>query len=173
MPGLVVGRTDGGRGSLAPGTRWQGDRSDRRRPRTRAFPWLYGTLVDSPAFERFRPYFTDDTTWAEDDPAIEALCGEIQDRGLFALRDLRTGQLRLGVPLYQDGDTVWFRISLRHANPDDLTSVCPTVPRHAIRRNPLGCAAGESGSHLRTMNIVYLGRTTRDGEVRATSWRLT
>jgi hypothetical protein len=52
------------------------------------FPWTYGTLVSSPEFERFRPYFTDPDEWPDDDPAFEALYGEVQSRGGFILHDL-------------------------------------------------------------------------------------
>jgi hypothetical protein len=74
------------------------------------FPWTYGVLVNSPAFERFRPYFTDSEDWPDDDPAIEALCGEVQDRGGFVLRDHQTGESHPGIGLNQRGDSVWFRI---------------------------------------------------------------
>jgi hypothetical protein len=74
------------------------------------FPFTYGRLVDSPAFERFRRYFTDDNDWAEDDPEIEALCGEIQDCGGFLLREMLSGVFYRGVCLNHDGsEGVWFR----------------------------------------------------------------
>jgi hypothetical protein len=74
------------------------------------FPWTYGVLVESPGFERFRPYFTNPDDWPEDDPAIEALCGEVHARGGFALRDFQTGALHQGIRLNQRGESVWFRI---------------------------------------------------------------
>lgn len=74
------------------------------------FPWTYGVLVDSPEFERSRPYFTDPDDWPEDDPAIEALCGEVDARGDFTLRDLQTGQIYPRMWLNQRGEYVWFRI---------------------------------------------------------------
>lgn len=77
---------------------------------TYEYPWTYGTLVDSPEFERFRPYFTDPEGWADDDPAMEALCGEVQHRGWFVLRDLKTGELHRGFLFNQDEELVWFRI---------------------------------------------------------------
>ena len=74
------------------------------------YPFAYGRLVDSPAFERFRRYFTDDDDWAEDDPEIEALCGEVQGRGGFMLREMSSGTLYRGVCLNHDGrEGVWFR----------------------------------------------------------------
>ena len=57
------------------------------------FPWTYGSLVDSPQFERFRSYFTSEDEWPEDDPAFEELCGEIQSKGGFAIRDVSTNTL--------------------------------------------------------------------------------
>ena len=74
------------------------------------FPWTYGRLVNSPAFERFRRYFTDDNDWPEDDPELDALCGEVHDRGWFVLRDVSSGVVYPGVLLHHDGrDVVWFR----------------------------------------------------------------
>src|SRR5262245_4587665 len=74
------------------------------------FPWTYGRLVESPGFERFRPYFTDPDDWPEDDPAIEALCAEVHSRGGFVLHDFQTGEVHQGVRLNQRGEAVWFRI---------------------------------------------------------------
>lgn len=81
-----------------------------------SFPFTYGVLVDSPAFERFRRYFTDDTTWPEDDEELEALCGEVDDRDDFVLRDTSTGVAYGGVCLnHNGGQIVWFR----HGDPVD------------------------------------------------------
>lgn len=77
---------------------------------TREFPWAYGRLADSPAFERFRRYFADESDRADDDPEIEALCGEIAGRGGFMLREMPSGTLYRGVRLNHDGgEGVWFR----------------------------------------------------------------
>ncbi len=79
------------------------------------FPWTYGRLVDSPAFERFRRYFTDDNDWPDDDPELEALCGEVQDKGRFVLRNVASGDAYQGVCLNHDGGgVVWFR----HGDPE-------------------------------------------------------
>ena len=77
------------------------------------FPWTYGNLVDSPQFERFRTYFTNEDDWPEDDPAFEKLCGEINSKGGFAIREVSTNTLYRGVRLNQEKDVVWFR----HADP--------------------------------------------------------
>lgn len=74
------------------------------------FPWTYGKLFESPGFERFRVYFTDPEYWPNDDPAIEALCSEVQDRGGFVLRDFQTGQSHPGIIFNQRAESVWFRI---------------------------------------------------------------
>jgi hypothetical protein len=73
------------------------------------FPWTYGVVVPSSEFERFRQYFTDSETWPEDDPAIEALCAEVNSRGGFRLRDLETGRAYESVTLNQNSEYVWFR----------------------------------------------------------------
>jgi hypothetical protein len=75
-----------------------------------SFPFTYGRLVESPAFERFRRYFTDDNDWPDDDPELEALCGEVQARGRFVLREMPSGVAYRGVCLNHDGgEVVWFR----------------------------------------------------------------
>jgi hypothetical protein len=74
------------------------------------FPFTYGRLVESPAFERFRRYFTDPNDWPDDDPGLEALCGEVRARGGFVLRELAAGMAYRGVCLSHDGgEVVWFR----------------------------------------------------------------
>lgn len=74
------------------------------------FPWTYGRLINSPEFERFRTYFTDDNDWPEDDVDLEAVCGEVHTRGDFVIRDLSSGVVYQGVRLNHDGeDGVWFR----------------------------------------------------------------
>jgi hypothetical protein len=73
------------------------------------FPWATGRLVDSPRFERFKDYFNsaEDGRWNED---LEVLGTEIQTRGDFILRDLKTGAIRSSVSLYEGCDnTVYFR----------------------------------------------------------------
>lgn len=74
------------------------------------FPFTYGQLVDSPEFERFRRYFTDDNDWLEEDQELEALCGEVLDRGGFVLREVPSGVVYQGVCLNHNGrQVVWFR----------------------------------------------------------------
>jgi hypothetical protein len=73
------------------------------------FPWTYGTLVDSPQFERFRVYFTNDENWPESDPVFESLCGEIDAKGGFAIREMSTNILYRDVRLNQENNIVWFR----------------------------------------------------------------
>lgn len=74
------------------------------------FPFTYGRLIDSPVFERFRPYFTDDNDWPENDTQLQALCGEVRERGGFLLREIPTGIAYGGVCLNHDGgQVVWFR----------------------------------------------------------------
>jgi hypothetical protein len=94
--------------------RWQLELGDKVIARIDAdeydFPFTYGRLVDSPAFERFRRYFTDDNDWPDDDPQLEALCGEVHDQGCFILREMPTGVAYRGVCLNHDGEqVVWFR----------------------------------------------------------------
>ncbi|MCC7423873.1 MAG: hypothetical protein IT428_26715 [Planctomycetaceae bacterium] len=75
-----------------------------------SFPFTYGRMVGSPAFERFRLYFSDPDNWPDDDPQFEALCREIRDRGRFVLREMTSGIAYRGVCLNHDGrDVVWFR----------------------------------------------------------------
>ncbi len=74
------------------------------------FPWTHGRLVDSPAFDRFRPYFSNSDNWPDDDPEFEALCGEVDAAGGFVLRELPGGTVYGGVCLNHDGgQVVWFR----------------------------------------------------------------
>jgi hypothetical protein len=74
------------------------------------FPFTYGCLVESPEFERFRPYFADPDAWPDDDKEFEALCGEIVARGGFLLREVASGVTYRGVCLnHDDGNVVWFR----------------------------------------------------------------
>lgn len=75
-----------------------------------AFPWTHGELVDSPLFDRFRVYFSDDAQWPET-PEFDALLAEIQHSGRFALTDAGSGQRFSNVTLWHDGDAVWFRCS--------------------------------------------------------------
>jgi hypothetical protein len=74
------------------------------------FPWTYGRLVDSPGFERFRLFFSDTDDWPEDDAELEAICGEVQNRGGFVLRDLKTGEVHENLSFNHKGEYVWFRI---------------------------------------------------------------
>jgi hypothetical protein len=99
---------------MAEVTRWQleldGEVIARIDADEYAFPWTYGRLVDSPQFERFLRYFTDSNDWPDDDPELEALCGEVHTRGRFVLRALSTGMAYQGVCLNHDGgQMVWFR----------------------------------------------------------------
>jgi len=74
------------------------------------FPWTYGTLIDSPKFERFRTYHTDPDEWPDDNLEFDTLIGEIRDRGGFVLRDLQSGEVHPGIRLHHRGNSVWFRI---------------------------------------------------------------
>jgi hypothetical protein len=74
------------------------------------FPFTYGRLVDSSAFERFRKYFTDSNDWPDEDLSLEALCSEVQNRGGFLLRMMSSGVAYRGICLNHDGGQgVWFR----------------------------------------------------------------
>jgi hypothetical protein len=74
------------------------------------FPFTYGTLVESPEFERFRRFFTDCNDWPDDDEELEALCGEVGARGNFVVRDMCSGVAYAGVCLnHSGGQVVWFR----------------------------------------------------------------
>ena len=72
------------------------------------FPWTYATLIDAATFDRFRRYFSDEETWP-DTPQFDALLAEVQAKGGFVLRNLRTGESFGSVRLHQEGNTVWFR----------------------------------------------------------------
>lgn len=74
------------------------------------FPWTHGRLVDSPGFERFRTYFSDDEQWP-DAREFEDLCAEIQRSGRFCIANPATGEHFGDVCLHHDGDHVWFRYS--------------------------------------------------------------
>ena len=74
----------------------------------REFPWTYAKLIDSPAFERFRPHFSDDESWP-DTPEFDALREEVRAKGRFVLRHLTTHQAYHHVTLHQAGADVWFR----------------------------------------------------------------
>ena len=65
-------------------------------------------LMDSPAFERFRPYFSEDDSWP-DPPEFDAFCEEARAKGCFVLRHLTTGRAYHHVTLRQAGEVVWFR----------------------------------------------------------------
>jgi hypothetical protein len=73
------------------------------------FPWTYGHLVNTSKFERFRPYFTDATSWPEEDSDLDALCAEVRAKGGFILNCLETGERFTNVFLNRDDDVVWFR----------------------------------------------------------------
>lgn len=74
------------------------------------FPWTYGELYDSPQFERFRTYFSDDELWPDTED-FEDLCSEIRDRGRFYIFNSDTGESFRNVTFNQDGNVVWFRYS--------------------------------------------------------------
>jgi hypothetical protein len=74
------------------------------------FPWIYGRLVDSPAFERFRVYFADEDSWPET-PKFDALIAEIRAKGRFVLREVPTDLSYRSFRLNQEGEVVWFRFS--------------------------------------------------------------
>jgi hypothetical protein len=60
------------------------------------FLWTYGVLVESLKFECLRSYFIEEDR-PDDDPAIEALCNEVQSRGGFTAARLpdRAGAFQL------------------------------------------------------------------------------
>ncbi|HWV11405.1 MAG TPA: hypothetical protein VN156_17790 [Pseudomonas sp.] len=74
------------------------------------FPWTLGTLIESPEFERYRVYFSDDEHWP-DTQAFEDLCEEIHHQGRFVLVNVETGERFHNLTLNHDGDAVWFRYS--------------------------------------------------------------
>ena len=74
------------------------------------FPWIYARLIDSPAFERFRVYFSDDASWP-DTQEFENLCDEVRSRGGFVLRNMSTDDTYHHVTINQVGDLAWFRYS--------------------------------------------------------------
>ena len=73
---------------------------------------LAGTIVDSPEFERFRPYCKDARphTWSESsyDTAHTGLIREILDGGGLDIRDLKTNTLYRDVRLQVAGQDVRF-----------------------------------------------------------------
>jgi hypothetical protein len=73
-------------------------------------PWIYGRLVASAAFDRFRPYFTDPDGWSEDDEVLDALYDEVTAEGGFELEDLIGGQVHWGFSLFHDGEIVRFQL---------------------------------------------------------------
>lgn len=74
------------------------------------FPWTYGELCDSPQFERFRIYFSDEELWPETQE-FEDLCLEIRERGDFYIFNSDKGESFRNVSINQDGNDVWFRYS--------------------------------------------------------------
>ncbi|NIX77208.1 hypothetical protein [Microvirga terricola] len=73
------------------------------------FPWTYGRLLDTSKFERYRPYFTDASSWPDDDQELDQLCSEVKLKGGFHLRCLTTGARFTDVVLNQEDEVVWFR----------------------------------------------------------------
>lgn len=73
------------------------------------FPWTYGHLLRSEKFERFRTYLSDVDSWPEDDPELEQVCSEVNAKGHFRLRCLRTGIIFTDIVLHHQGSIVWFR----------------------------------------------------------------
>jgi hypothetical protein len=74
------------------------------------FPWINAKLLESPKFERFREYFSDDELWP-DSNEFEALCGEVRSKGRFVLRNLETNTIYENITLNHVGEFVWFRYS--------------------------------------------------------------
>jgi hypothetical protein len=72
------------------------------------FPWTLGMLIDSPDFERFRVYFSDEDDWPETEE-FDAMVDEIRSRGGFQLRNLSSGEQHRSFRLNQQGNDVWFR----------------------------------------------------------------
>ena len=50
-------------------------------------PWITVSVTAQPGLEPFLPYFGDPETWADDDPAIDAMLVEVERRGGFKLFD--------------------------------------------------------------------------------------
>lgn len=78
--------------------------------RSYEFSWTYGELIKSPAFERFRIYFSDEDMWPET-PEFDALCQEVEDKGGFILAEMSTGETFRNIRLNHKGAYVWFRYS--------------------------------------------------------------
>lgn len=72
------------------------------------FPWTHGKLLNSPGFERFRVYFSDDESWPETQE-FDDLCAEIRRCGEFSISNTETGERFSNVTLNQSGDHIWFR----------------------------------------------------------------
>jgi hypothetical protein len=75
------------------------------------WPWTYGTLVDSPQFERFRKYFTPwDLDDDDDDPEIDELIEIIKKMGEITLHDNKTNRTYTNPVFNHSGESVWFRL---------------------------------------------------------------
>ena len=74
------------------------------------FPWTYGKLVESPEFEKFRVFFSDEDSWPET-LEFEELCNEIHARGKFSLLNTATEVSYRSFRLNHDGNVIWFRYS--------------------------------------------------------------
>ena len=75
------------------------------------FPWYHGKIVNSPKFELYRDFFSDDKLW--DLQEFEDLFYKISSKGDFILRDISTNAIYDNAMLYEDGNFVSFRCCQR------------------------------------------------------------
>ena len=71
------------------------------------FPWYHGKIVNSPKFELYRDFFSEDKLW--DSQEFEDLFYEISSKGDFVLRNISTNTIHNNVILHEDGNFVSFR----------------------------------------------------------------
>jgi len=100
---------------MTPSVRWQlrfGDEiiANIKDAHASDWPWTYGTLVDSPQFEKFRKYFTDWDLVDDDDPEIDELIMTIESMGTITLHDNQTGRIYTKPVFNHNGESVWFRL---------------------------------------------------------------
>ncbi len=74
------------------------------------FPWVYAKLFESPMFEQYRVYFSDEDEWSNTQE-FDELCERISTNGGFTLHNLSSGDFYKSFRLNHDGETVWFRYS--------------------------------------------------------------
>ena len=80
------------------------------RPESYEFPWTHGVLVNSPKFEKFRVFFSDDEYWP-DTQEFEELCKEIRIKGDFKIRNIETNESFKNLTFNHNGENIWFRYS--------------------------------------------------------------